>query len=545
MKKLAFLMTAAVALAACSSDDELLDNVGNGVPDKGEKVTVIATLPGGDTRVALQDVIDENGKNIIKVDWNESGERFTVMNATDVMDEDNETTYVFTQTEGDAFTGNLPTAVEGEPYYAFYPAIDLYDEDEDYWRYDYYDTDEDHWMDAQSFSPTFVPFDFYSQDGTLNEAYTLMYATSADGKQFDFHHLTAIVKFTLTGLPEWMEEAYVYINWAEGCNTEGVLDLTQTDVAAMYPQTEEGVFMQLDAVAKDGTCTFYAYLPPVAAGQTINIELLSENEDSVYKGVASVELTKDIEAGKFYRATREPEGEEVSRNMTAGTVQELKAWYEEACSNDMSVNLTLTADIDMAGADFEWKPFEIYDITVDGAGHTISNMTISSDNDAGALFHEIFEEATVRNLHLRNVNFYSSGYYAAGIAAHNGGSIIGCSVTGSIGSEADGYPVAGIAGYNSGSIIACWSTAKLTGSYYTYGIVAENEENSGTVESCYWSGETTAEDQAGEEVDGTTVTWESAASAMNEALPEDFGKYYEANGDNPPVMYSKTEFIPL
>lgn len=534
MKKLAFLMTAAVALAACSSDNELLDNVGGGVPDKGEKVTVIATLPGGDTRVALQDVVDENGKKIIKVDWNESGECFTVMNTTDVMDKDNETAYVFTQTEGDAFTGTLPTAVEGEPYYAFYPAIDLYDEDADEWRYYYYDENDD-WSSVGRFSPSFVPFNLYYQDGTLNEANTLMYATSEDGTRFDFHHLTAIVKFTLTGLPEWMEEAYVYINWAEGCNTEGVLDLTQTDVAAMYPQTEEGVFMELDAVAKDGICTFYAYLPPVAAGQTINIMLMSQNKDYAYQGEASVVLTKAIEAGKFYRATREPEGDVVSRNLTAGTVEELKAWYD-ACSNYMSANLTLTADINMADADFVWEPFDIYDITVDGAGHTISNMVINAEM-TGALFHEIFEEATVRNLHLRNVNFNGTGYYAAGIAAHNGGSIIGCSVTGSIGSEADGYPVAGIAGYNSGSIIACWSTAELTGSYCTYGIAEDN----GTVEACYYSGKVTGEEQVGTEVE---EDWSNAIHEMNVKLNnEEFGWHYEYDEGSEDYRMVQGEYV--
>ena len=546
MKKLAFLMTAAVALAACSSDDELLDNVGNGVPDKGEKVTVIATLPGGDTRVALQDVVDENGKNIIKVDWNESGERFTVMNATDVMVEEYETDYVFSQTEGDAFTGTLPTAVDGEPYYAFYPAIQLcreYEYDGEICEYyvGYYD-ENDEWIEIETFSPSCVPYDFETQDGTLNE-----------------------VKFTLTGLPAGAKDPYITLSrYGEVRPSYGYLDLTMEDMYLKTSSFGSDIYIDAegDVVGDDGTYSFYAYLPPVDKGQSMSISFWAQDEDYEYSCEASVEVTEvAIEGGKFYRVTRAVDvaAAPKSGQMTAGTVEELQAWVKANKVNGGRISLTLTGDIDLTNADLDgdpdnesnWIPFVLYEgTTIDGAGHTITGMKVHTEEEAGgnsraSIFLEISSGAVVKNIHLRDVDFYTKNYIAAGFTDQNYGSIIGCSVTGSMENKADGYPVAGIAGYNGGSIIACWSTAELTGGYETYGITGGNS-NSSTVEACYWSGETTGgEEQAGEEVDGTTVTWESAASAMNEALPEDFGKYYKANGDNPPEMFPKTEFIPL
>ena len=537
MKKLVFLMTAAVALAACSNDDELLDNnVVNNSPAKGEKVTVIATLPSDGSRLALE---EEN--NIIKVDWKESGESFTVMNTEDVMNEENETAYVFTQTEGDAFTGTLPTAVEDKPYYAFYPAIDLSDE-------------------TETFSPDHVPYSFLMQDGTLNEANTLMYATSEDGEQFDFHHLTAIVKFTLTGLPagaEFIDAIYLLMD-GKVRPSYGCLDLTKETVKEMYSSSEESVIVidaEGDAVGDDGTYSFYAYLPPMDQGQLMSIYFFAQDDVNQYYGEASVELDeKPIEAGKFYRATRAVDVIAVPNDykMEAGSVEELQAWMKATEVFGGRISLTLTADIDLTNADLDgdpdngsnWIPFVLYSgTTIDGAGHTITGMKVHTEANQGraSMFDNIRSDAVVKNLHLRDVDFYTKNLYVGGIATNNHGSIIGCSVTGNIKSDATGYWVAGIAGSNSGSIIACWSTATLTSGLKTYGIT---ENNTGTVTACYYSGEV---DDAGggTEVNGTTVTWESAASAMNEALPEDFGWRYGVNTDVTIPLKMVMDFIPV
>ena len=298
---------ALLVLAACSNDKELLTNdaeYGNG----GGQVTVTATLPGNDSRVALEEV-EDNGKKIIKVEWDESYETFSVMTTTPffVGNEDDDCKYIFNQTEGDNFAGTLPEAVTGEPYYAFYPGIDLFMPIEG---------GEYKWRDGDgpltSLAATKVPFNLSSQgNGDLRASNTLMYATSEDGASFDFHHLTAIVKFTLHGLPEEeMEGWHFYIDW-DGCGTSGLLDLTKDNVAEMYPADSDSSENDITVGAgiENGTSAFYAYLPPVAQGKTLNVSCVfykSDGDDYYeYKYITSVELDeKAIEAGKFYRVER-------------------------------------------------------------------------------------------------------------------------------------------------------------------------------------------------------------------------------------------------
>ena len=126
MKRNLVWAAALVVLAACSDEVELLS--GNGADNNdGQKVMVTATLPNNGSRVILQDVT-ENGKNIIKVDWKESGESFSVMTTVPffVNSEAKDKQHVFAQTEGENFEGTKPQKIDNEPYYAFYPALDLW-----------------------------------------------------------------------------------------------------------------------------------------------------------------------------------------------------------------------------------------------------------------------------------------------------------------------------------------------------------------------------------------------------------------------------------
>ena len=156
MKRNYVWAAALLMLAACSNEDVLTttDNPDRG--NEGQRVTVTATLPGNDSRVALQDVT-ENGKNIIKVAWNESGEAFTVMttNEQQVTSEENDGGNVFIQKGGNQFEGTLPSAVNGQPYYAIYPPVDLYIDENEFQGYCYWDG----YVPITSFSATKVPFD--------------------------------------------------------------------------------------------------------------------------------------------------------------------------------------------------------------------------------------------------------------------------------------------------------------------------------------------------------------------------------------------------
>lgn len=535
MKRNILWAAALLGLVACSNDEEL-QNSGTG---QNSPVTVIATLPGNDTRVTLQDVTDESGKNIIKVDWRESGECFTVM-TTAAVGYENQEEYRFHQTSGDEFQGTLPEKVGELPYYAYYPAINLWNSESK--DYKYYDR-EGNLMDA--FSATSVPFDFFDQNGTLDENNTLMVATSTDGGNFAFKHLTAIVKFTLSGFPANVQEAYFQISWEDGCPTSGDLDLTQADIVSMYPECE-GDLVQIATPITDNTATFYAYLPPVAKGKKLEITCFYDDEEYAHCCSSSVELTeKGIDAGKFYRVARTMEVESLSRQMTAGNVEELQAWVDAYQKFNGSINLTLTGDIDLTDADLDgnpdngcnWPWLDLYEVTIDGNGHTLKGVKRVVEEEAASLFTSIDESSVVRYLHLSDVIFSSSAYYASGVVSDNYGRVVGCSVSGNIECGNTDFPCGGIVGFNqsSGSVIACYSTASVTGGYCSGSIagsnynVGEDVEQSG-VKACYYtSGDYgigyddlffNAGDYGAENVDGNSVTWASVIDNMNQFLTE-------------------------
>lgn len=531
MKKNILWVSALLGLVACSNDDELQ----NSGAEQDSPVTVIATLPGNDTRVTLQDVTDGNGKNIIKVDWRESGECFTAM-TTGAVGYENQELYRFHQTSGDEFQGVLPEKIDGQPYYAFYPVVNL------------------EGNELSAFSATCVPFDFFDQNGTLDENNTLMVATSTDGGSFAFKHLTAIVKFTLSGLPTNVQEAYFLISWDGGCPASGCFDLTQADIASMYPESEDGS-IQIATPITDKTATFYAYLPPVTKGKTLKIICGYIDEEYIHICSTSVELAeKGIDAGKFYRVARTMEVESQSRQMTAGNVEELQAWVDAFKKFGGGINLTLTGDIDLTDADLDedsenesnWPLLDLYGgVTINGNGHTLKGVKrrVVGD-DPASLFHIIDESSVVQHLHLTDVNFSSSGYCASGVVSDNSGRVVGCSVSGTIACGNTGYPCGGIVGSNnsSGRVIACYSTASVTGGYCCGSIAGENRnvgEDVGQsgIKACYYTSgnygigydelSEGACNNGAEKVDGNSITWGSVIENMNRLLTEYAGDSYK------------------
>jgi hypothetical protein len=185
----------------------------------------------------------------------------------------------------------------------------------------------------------------------------------------------------------------------------------------------------------------------------------------------------------------------------------------------------------------------------------------------------IEEGGEVKNLHLKGVDL--TGFYVGGIAQDNYGTISGCSVSGAIKYTGEGYnnggivyqnsgtvigcyssasvvsqegaadvTVGGIVGQNEGTVIACYSTGSLNAPQMG-GIIGLNDKGSGAeVEACYWSctgvecgiaqesstGESSAEGTT--EVDGTMITWATAATAMNTKLGDSFGWTYVENIDD-------------
>ena len=213
----------------------------------------------------------------------------------------------------------------------------------------------------------------------------------------------------------------------------------------------------------------------------------------------------------------------------------LLAW-NKAIQKDVSINCTLTADIDMTGR--KWTRLDTwtgYSGIFNGQGHRITGLNFSAVSFE--LFYFLNKSGVIKNLQLIDVNLEGSSGGAAGIVNQNFGKIIACSVTGKLTAYRSG-----IAYSNYGDIIACWfdgTSKEEVGCgaivYYNYAYVT----------SCYWGG------NAGQgvfnngggtvdakKVDGTTVKWQNAVNGMNTALSDN--DYQWALGtDGLPVLQKK------
>lgn len=227
---------------------------------------------------------------------------------------------------------------------------------------------------------------------------------------------------------------------------------------------------------------------------------------------------------------------------TVYTANGLKEWAE-AVQTDPTLNITLTADIDLTGK--EWTPVgnsgQTYNGTFDGQGHTITGLNISSPSEAVALFHNIGGGGKVMNLQLKDVT-YKGSTAMGGIAHGNSGTITACSVTGKLTTTSNSADVGGIAASNLGSITACWFNGTITGGGNVAGIAGNNlnaGSYSGKITACYWSGkDIEAGVGGGYDISGTTKVdndWMGAVTGMNAALTGN-GYKWELGADDLPVL---------
>lgn len=226
---------------------------------------------------------------------------------------------------------------------------------------------------------------------------------------------------------------------------------------------------------------------------------------------------------------------------TVYTANGLKEWAE-AVQTDPTLNITLTADIDLTGE--TWTPIGSgfssntnYQGTFDGQGRRITGLTITTNSAGGqnaTLFDGIGSNGTVKNLQVE-VNYNVQQGVASGIVNVNYGTITACSVTGDIAARTS--DIGGIASINNGSIIGCWFDGNLTTNYVEGGIAAYNY---GTITACFYGGNAGygANNQGGT-VDATKVndgdSWQTAVDGMNEALTGN-GYQWKLGENNLPVL---------
>ena len=203
------------------------------------------------------------------------------------------------------------------------------------------------------------------------------------------------------------------------------------------------------------------------------------------------------EAGKFYNITLNyDKGYNLSADGKTYEVYNANGLLEwnEAARNDLSINCTLIADIDLTGK--ERTPigsninyvYTGYTGTFDGQGHTISGLTINQARFAVGLIGCIDKGGTVKNVQLKDVNISGESEVGA-IAGASLGTVIGCSVEG--GSVTASLTVAGgVVGYSRslgtgehGDIIGCSSSATVQGESSVGGVLGVITD--GFITACY------------------------------------------------------------
>lgn len=181
----------------------------------------------------------------------------------------------------------------------------------------------------------------------------------------------------------------------------------------------------------------------------------------------------------------------------------LKAVADIANSDNLGINITLTADINLK--DITWTPIGTdltnsysYKGTFDGGGHTISGLTVTGSNQYAGLFGCIGDGSTVKNVKLENVQITSDDQYAyvGGVAGYSRGNIENCSVSGSVSgnSNSNGTSncVGGVVGQQyGGTITECSSSAIVDGTNAVGGVAGQTAN--ATLTACYATGDVTAE----------------------------------------------------
>ena len=204
--------------------------------------------------------------------------------------------------------------------------------------------------------------------------------------------------------------------------------------------------------------------------------------------------------------------DEETDTYTVYTPQGLLAWADDF----FNYNCTLAADIDMNGQ--TWPEIRSFDGTFDGAGHTISNLSVTGTS-SGGFIGSLGVGGTVKNLLLVNANISGSSDIGGIVGYILNGTVIACAVSGCTVSGNSG--IGGIAGVNDKTITACYAASCSVTASYKPGHIA-GSPSTGRFNACYYDGEGNGIGSGSGDGDVTQVTgditWQAAAEAMNKQL---------------------------
>ena len=274
--------------------------------------------------------------------------------------------------------------------------------------------------------------------------------------------------------------------------------------------TEESMGVQLTGLSTEndnpdkitpydkGSNTYIALVAPqsVAAGRTFITCTFTNGKTFVYKMKNATDwqaggeytYTVSLAAAKDLGYTIESDG-----SYTVTSADGLMNVAELVNGGKTDINITLDKNIDLTGKG--WTPIgtsfdNSYKGTFDGGGHTITGLTVTTNDQFVGLFGYLNRAGMVKNVVMEGIQITSNHMFGCtgGVVGYSWGTIENCSVSGSVsGTDC----VGGVVGsQKAGSIIGCSSSATVKGKHYVGGVAGEKW---GTMTACYATGNVTLE----------------------------------------------------
>ena len=312
-----------------------------------------------------------------------------------------------------------------------------------------------------------------------------------------FTHRTARVTIVLTDYTEGLASVQL-----TGLSTEG----DNPDIIVPYDK---------------GSNTYTALVAPqsVAAGTTFITCTFTNGKTFVYK----MKNATDWQAGGEYTytvslAAAKDLGYTIESNgsYTVYNADGLMNVAELVNGGKTDINITLDKNIDLTGKD--WTPIgtdydNLYKGTFDGGGHTITGLTVTTNDRFVGLFGRLGEAGTVKNVVMEGIQITSNHMFGntGGVAGYSDGTIENCSVSGSVSGT---LYVGGVVGDQWGaSITGCSSSATVKGTRYVGG-VAGGTNAGATLTACYATGNVTIEIDPAKNIAGGSLVGMNAGSSL-------------------------------
>ena len=312
--------------------------------------------------------------------------------------------------------------------------------------------------------------DFEGSDLIVADGQTVTYGSPT----LRFTHRTARVTIVLTDYTEGLASVQL-----TGLSTEG----DNPDIITPYDK---------------GSNTYIALVAPqsVAAGKDFITCTFTNGKVFVYKMKNAAEWQADGEytytvslaAAKDLGYTIESNG-----SYTVYNADGLLNVAELVNGGKTDINITLDKNIDLTGKG--WTPIgtsfdNSYTGTFDGGGHTITGLTVTTNDQFVGLFGYLNRAGMVKNVVMEGIQITSNHMFGCtgGVVGYSWGIIENCSVSGSVsGTDC----VGGVVGsQKAGSIIGCSSSATVKGTHYVGGVAGEKW---GSMTACYATGNVTLE----------------------------------------------------